>query len=187
MRDVSPSLSSFYIQALNDVKIGLSVGSCGTAAFIGERVIVDYIATHPYWENFKELASTANLAACWSEPITSSSNEVLGAFAIYHRNINKPSPQDIKLIEQCAKLASIAIEKSLVAEKLNQSEAHYRLLTEDATDVVWKMDKNSRFIYISPADERLRGFAASKVVGQHIFSLLTEDGIAALRKKPLNV
>ena len=182
---VGPSLPNFYNEALYQVEVGLGIGSCGTAVFVGERIIVDDIATHPYWTNFKDLAAKANLAACWSQPIKSSTNEVLGTFAIYHREINKPSPQDIKLIEQCARLASIAIEKNLVAEKLNESEAHYRLLTEDATDVVWKMDINNRFTYISPADERMRGFTASEVVGQHVFSLLTEDGIGSLRKKTI--
>lgn len=182
-KTVAPSLPDFYCEALHGIAIGPGVGSCGTAAFTGESVIVDDISTHPYWANFKELAARANLAACWSQPIRSSSHEVLGTFAIYHRQANKPTPQDINMIEQCARLASIAIEKNLAAEKLNESEAHYRLLTEDATDVVWKMDVNNRFTYMSPADERMRGYTAEEVVGQHVFSLLTDDGISALKKK----
>lgn len=182
---VGPSLPSFFNDALYHVEIGPGVGSCGTAAFIGERIVVEDIASHPYWANFTALALQADLAACWSEPIKSSTNEVLGTFAIYHRNINTPSSQDIKLIEQCARLASIAIEKNRLAEKLKESEEHYRLLTEGATDVVWKMDLANRFTYISPADERLRGYTADEVVGRHVFSLLTEDGIATLRKKAI--
>jgi diguanylate cyclase (GGDEF)-like protein/PAS domain S-box-containing protein len=184
-KSVAPSLPDFYNDAIDGIEIGLGVGSCGTAAFTGERVIIDDIATHPYWAPYLDLAARADLAACWSQPIRSSSNEVLGTFAIYHRQVNKPSAQDINLIEQCARFASIAIEKNTAAEKLNESEAHYRLLTEDATDVVWKMDINNRFTYISPADERMRGFTADEVVGQHVFTLLTEDGIAALRKKTI--
>ncbi|MES2048606.1 MAG: EAL domain-containing protein [Pseudomonadota bacterium] len=184
-KGVAPSLPDFYNDAIDGIAIGLGVGSCGTAAFTGERVIVDDIASHPYWAPYLELAARAEFAACWSQPIRSSNNETLGTFAIYHRQVNKPSAQDIKMIEQCARLASIAIEKNLAAEKLSESEEHYRLLTEDATDVVWKMDAGNRFTYISPADERMRGFTADEVVGQHVFTLLTEDGIAALRKKTI--
>lgn len=184
-KSVAPSLPDFYNEALERIEIAIGVGSCGTAAFTGERVIVDDIATHPYWVPYKDLAALANLAACWSQPIRSSSNEVLGTFAIYHRQVNKPSAQDFNMIEQCARLASIAIEKNLAAEKLSESEEHYRLLTEDATDVVWKMDIGNRFTYISPADERMRGFTSDEVVGQHVFTLLTEDGIATLRKKTI--
>jgi diguanylate cyclase (GGDEF)-like protein/PAS domain S-box-containing protein len=182
---VAPSLPDFYNEALDGIEIAIGVGSCGTAAFTGERVVVDDIATHPFWAPYSGLAARANVAACWSQPIRSSSNDVLGTFAIYHRRINKPTLQDINLIEQCARLASIAIEKNLAAEKLSESESHYRLLTEDATDVVWKMDVGNRFTYISPADERMRGFTADEVVGQHMFTLLTEEGIAALRKKSI--
>lgn len=184
-KGVAPNLPDFYNAALDGIEIGLGVGSCGTAAFTGKRVIVDDIASHPYWAQYSDLAARADLAACWSQPIRSSSNEVLGTFAIYHRHINKPTAQDINIIEQCARLACIAIEKNLAAEKLSESEAHYRLLTEDATDVVWKMDINNRFTYMSPADERMRGFTADEVVGQHVFTLLTENGIAALRKKTI--
>ncbi len=182
---VAPSLPNFYNEALYKVEIDIGVGSCGTAAFTNERIIVDDIASHHYWDQFKELAARANLLACWSQPIRSSSHEVLGTFAIYHREVHKPTLQDINMIEQCARLASIAIEKNLAAEKLSESEAHYRLLTEDATDVVWKMDTDSRFTYMSPADERMRGFKATEVVGQHVFTLLTEDGVAALRQKTI--
>ena len=44
-----------------------------------------------------------------------------------------------------------------------ESETHYRLLTEDASDVVWKVDSEYRFTYISPADERLRGYRSDEV------------------------
>lgn len=65
-------------------------------------------------------------------------------------------------------------------EALRQSEALYRLLTENASDVVWKVDSSYRFLYISPADERLRGYRPDEVIGHHVFEMLDEEGIAAL-------
>ncbi|MFT5505475.1 MAG: GAF domain-containing protein [Gammaproteobacteria bacterium] len=106
------SLPDFYNEAIHRIEIGMGVGSCGTAAFINERVIVDDIQTHPYWVPYKELASKAGLAACWSEPIRSSKGIVLDTFAIYHRNVNYPTEADLAVIEQTAGLASIAIEKN---------------------------------------------------------------------------
>ncbi|MCM0082959.1 PAS domain S-box protein [Geomonas sp. Red32] len=64
---------------------------------------------------------------------------------------------------------------------LSQSESHYRLLTENASDVVWRADRDYCITYISPADERLRGYAAHEVVGLHVFDLLAEEGIAKVR------
>ncbi|QJQ05329.1 EAL domain-containing protein [Undibacterium parvum] len=173
---VAPNLPDFYNQAVDGVAIGLGVGSCGTAAFTGETVIVSDIAHHPYWAPYTELAARAGLNACWSQPIRSASGSILGSFAIYHRSVNIPGEKDIALIEQCAHLASIAIERSNAEEKLSESEAHFRLLTEDVTDVVWRMDSNFIITYVSPADERLRGYPASEVIGYSLANLLTGLG-----------
>ena len=64
----APSLPEFYNEAINGAEIGFGVGSCGTAAFTGKRVIVADIATHPYWTAYAKLAESARLGACWSEP-----------------------------------------------------------------------------------------------------------------------
>jgi diguanylate cyclase (GGDEF)-like protein/PAS domain S-box-containing protein len=178
----APSLPDFYNRAIETVEIGIGVGSCGTAAYTGERVIVDDIATHPYWAPFKELAAQARLGACWSQPILNSTGQVLGTFAIYHHAAHTPKESDLQLIEHTAHLASIAIERSVAAEKLRDSEAHYRLLTEDAMDVIWKTDSELRMTYISPADERLRGYKADEVVGHHVFELFTDEGVAAVKE-----
>ncbi|MFZ6747520.1 EAL domain-containing protein [Undibacterium sp. Ren11W] len=173
---VAPNLPDFYNQAIDGVAIGMGVGSCGTAAFTGETVIVSDIAHHPYWAPYAELAARAGLKACWSQPIRSSAGAILGSFAIYHRTVNIPGDKDIALIEQCADLASIAIERNNAEEKLSESEAHFRLLTEDVADVVWRMDSNYIITYVSPADERLRGYPASEVIGRSLADLLTGLG-----------
>ena len=108
---VAPSLPDLYNEAINGLEIGPGAGSCGTAAFTGQRVIVENIATHPYWASYKELAAWADLGACWSEPILSSSGRVLGTFAVYHREAHAPATSDLVTIEQTARLASIAIER----------------------------------------------------------------------------
>ncbi len=172
---IAPSLPESYNQALQGVAIGMGVGSCGTAAFTGERVVVEDIQTHAYWAAYKDLAAGAGVQSCWSQPIRSSQGKVLGTFAIYHREMQSPREHDIQVIEQTASLASIAIERSVESEALREREAHFRFLTEDGTDVVWKMDAQSRFTYISPADEKLRGFTASEVIGRPVSEVLTAE------------
>ena len=179
---VAPSLPEAFNAATDGLEIGLGVGSCGTTALTGERVIVEDIASHPDWESFKKLAAECHLGACWSQPIHSSSAQVLGTFSIYHHQAHTPTPSDLALIEQSAQLASIAIERSQVTEKIRDSEAHFRLLTEDVADVVWRADRHLCITYISPADQRLRGFTADEVIGSHVFEMFTEEGIAAVKK-----
>ena len=86
-----PSLPDEYNRAIDGVTIGPNVGSCGTAAFRGESIIVEYIASDPLWANFKGLALSHGLRACWSTPILDSQQQVLGTFAVYYREPAQPT------------------------------------------------------------------------------------------------
>jgi diguanylate cyclase (GGDEF)-like protein len=124
----APNLPDFYNEAIEGLAIGEGVGSCGTAAYTGKRVIVADIATHPYWSTWTELTQKAKLAACWSEPIIDNQGNVLGTFAIYHRKISTPNAFEFELIAQFANLARIAIEREK-ADQIIWQQANYDSLT----------------------------------------------------------
>lgn len=124
----APSLPSFYNDAINGVEIGIGVGSCGTAAYLKERVIVENIMEHEYWKDYLELAVKANLKSCWSEPIISSDGKILGTFAIYHQNPRVPKKEDFDRINFATNLASIAIENRKVRKEL-EYRAYFDFLT----------------------------------------------------------
>ena len=128
VRCYGPSLPDSYNKALIGLEIGDGIGSCGTAAARAERVVVSDIFSHEYWTNFLPLAEQAQVKACWSEPILSSDGQVLGTFAIYHKEIRKPQEIEFRLIEQTAHLSSIAIERDR-ANKLIWQQANYDALT----------------------------------------------------------
>lgn len=181
-RCYGPSLPDFYLQAIFHLPIGPQAGSCGASAYLGQRVVVDNIATHPNWAPYRDLAAQAGLAACWSQPVFGSDGRVLGTFAVYHRTPHTPGNIDIVLIEQAARLVSIAVERSDVAQRLRDSEEHFRLLTEGVDDVVWRLNADLRFTYISPADKRMRGFSAAEVLGHHVFEITTPTGVEQIKQ-----
>jgi PAS domain S-box-containing protein len=108
LKGSAPSLPDFYNDAVDGLKIKEGMGSCGTAAFLRKRVIVEDIRVHPYWKGFQP-ALDAGLRSCWSEPIHSPGGELLGTFAVYHREPRSPGADTITLIESAANLAGIAI------------------------------------------------------------------------------
>ena len=124
----SPSLPAFFNEAINGVEIGVGVGSCGTAAYLKERVIVENIMEDECWKDYKDLAKKANLYSCWSEPIISSTGEVLGTFAIYHNKPTLPKEQDFERIKFASNLASIAIENRNARKEL-EHRAYFDFLT----------------------------------------------------------
>jgi PAS domain S-box-containing protein len=113
----APSLPKSYTDAINGGFIGPAAGSCGTAAYRKEPVIVSDIAEDPLWAEYRDLALPHGLRACWSTPVLASDGRVLGTFAIYSREPRSPTPQQQNIIEQITDLASIAIERKRAEEE----------------------------------------------------------------------
>src|SRR5216684_1769280 len=121
-RGAGPSFPEAFLAAVDGVEIGPCVGSCGTAAYRKEQIIVSDIATDPLWANYRELALGNGLRAGWSTPILSSDGSVLALFGIYWREPRSPGPQHQQIITQITHLASVAIERKQSAESLRASE-----------------------------------------------------------------
>ncbi|WP_296673913.1 diguanylate cyclase [Rhodoferax sp.] len=58
---------------------------------------------------------------------------------------------------------------------LRVSEQRHRLLADNASDVIWTMDLNGRFTYVSPSVERLRGYCVAEVMQQTLEQALTPE------------
>lgn len=112
----APSLPAEYTRAIDGAAIGPAVGSCGTAAFTKQQVIVADIATHPLWENYRHLALPHGLKACWSTPILGPDNRVLGTFAMYYRTAREPTDHDCRLMEIWTRLAALGITRKQAEE-----------------------------------------------------------------------
>ncbi len=120
----APSLPKAYADAINGIVIGPLAGSCGTAAYRGEPVIVEDIATDPLWADYRDLALPHSLRACWSTPVFSSQGKVIATFAMYFRESRRPTRSNQEIIDQITHLAGIAIQQKLAQEKLQRSEAY---------------------------------------------------------------
>jgi signal transduction histidine kinase len=121
-RGAGPSFPEAFMAAVDGIEIGPCVGSCGTAAYRKEQVIVSDIETSPLWANYLELARAYGLRAGWSTPILSSDGSVLGTFAIYWREPRSPGPHHQQIIKQITYLTAVAIERKRSAESLRASE-----------------------------------------------------------------
>ena len=120
----APNLPKAYTEAIDGAFIGSSVGSCGTAAYRAEQVIVSNIATDPLWDAFRDLALSHSLLACWSTPIFSSEGKVIGTFAMYYREPRSPSPLEQDTIKHITHLAGVAIQRKLAETARRESEAY---------------------------------------------------------------
>jgi len=113
----APSLPQAFDEAIDGLCIGPKAGSCGTAMYRREPVVVTDILQDPLWEPYRALAEPYGLRACWSTPILTHSGKVLGSFAMYYREPRSPNPSETSALELATHLAGIAIERKLAREE----------------------------------------------------------------------
>src|ERR1019366_4869316 len=113
----APSLPGPYSKAIDGICIGPKAGSCGTAMYRREPVVVTDILQDPLWEPYRALAERYGLRACWSTPILTHSGKALGSFAMYYREPRSPNQSETRALELATHLAGIAIERKLAREE----------------------------------------------------------------------
>jgi len=118
----APSLPEFYNRAVDGLRVAQGAGSCGTAGYQRTRVVVEDMEGHPYWKGFKP-AQEAGLRACWSEPLLSPEDQLLGTLAMYYRAPRTPGRAELRMMESAAHLASIAIGRFRIEERRSHLEA----------------------------------------------------------------
>ena len=190
----APDLPADYNAAVEGIAIGPCVGSCGTAVFRRQRVIVSDIATDPLWAEFKHIALQHGLRACWSEPIFDSRQNVMGSFAMYRREVCEPTDEDLRNIRGAAHVAGIAIERERtedarrIAEREREqmereiagrsraeaSEQRFRALAETAKDGIISADGGGMIIAWNSAARAMFGYEDDEVIGKPLTILMPE-------------
>ncbi|MCJ8164821.1 PAS domain S-box protein [Pontibacter sp. E15-1] len=134
-------LPKSYTDQIEGLKVRLGEGSCGSAAFLKERVIVENIAADSRWGEF-HIALDYGLRACWSEPILSSDRaKVLGTFAMYYDTVKTPLAEEIELLELAAGLAGTAMEWHQVLNERKLLESNLREVNSDLLGLNRDLDK----------------------------------------------
>jgi PAS domain S-box-containing protein len=157
----APSLPQEYVQATDWLKIGPCAGSCGTAVYRKQPVVVSDIATDPLWADYRHLALPHGLRACWSTPIPSQDGSMLGTFAIYYREPRTPDAQHLQIIAHATHLVALAIERDRDKIQLRAAEDRYRTLVEclPAITYIAELGADGPWRYVSPQIESILGFS----------------------------
>jgi len=120
-------------------------------------------------------------------------DKLYGGVAILQKN-NVPL-ENINLIEVIINQTAVAIQRRMSREELRKSEEKYRMLADNATDIVWVLDINTqKFTYISPAVEKIRGYTQkealeipfSKTLTPANYQLAIKDLTETLKQDSLN-
>ncbi|MDI4635075.1 diguanylate cyclase [Pelomonas sp. V22] len=130
---VGPRMPAAYLQALDGYPIGPDAGSCGSAMARKQTVIVSDICSDPRWTAYKGLIEGEGFRACWSTPILSTEQRVLGSFAMYYKDVRSPGHAELELLAVATQLAGIAIERQRKHDEITRYQSQLEALVEQRT------------------------------------------------------
>jgi len=175
-----PRIPAAFTAAITPWPIGPNRGSCGTAAFTKQRVIIPDISSDPRWPvEARDLALNHGFCAAWSEPLISKDGEVLGTFCLSYAEPRIPNSRDLELIQAAGHIALVAIElershlalKNAVVE-IKNSENKLRTIIDTIPGFVCTLSAagevqlvNRQVLeYFGKTPEELKNWATSNVV-----------------------
>lgn len=172
----APTLPAEYSRSIDGISIGPSAGSCGTAVYTGQRVIVSDIAQNPLWTSFRDTALRFGLRACWSEPVRITDGTVVGSLAMYATVVREPGAAELEVIASAAHAAGIAIERDRAQAALARSEAKFRRIFETAQEGIWVVDNQWRTTLANPSMGQMLGVDSAEMIGRPITEFMDDEG-----------
>lgn len=148
---VSPSLPPAYVELIEGVAVGEDQGSCGSAAAIGQQVIVGDIANDPKWDTRKAKALEYQLRACWSNPVIDSDGKVMATVSMYYKDPKLPSEEELQVMERATALLRIILENRQKTEIIRDANLMMLQSQELAHFGNWRWDIQQDVVSWSPA------------------------------------
>ncbi|MDD0837975.1 EAL domain-containing protein [Curvibacter sp. HBC61] len=187
----APSMPAYVGAAIDGLQIGPQAGSCGTAAWRGEPVLVTDIHTDPLWADYRALFAPTGLRACWSSPIKNHQGRVVGTFAFYFQEQRVPDALHHRLVEVCLHLCTVALEREASRQRIHQlayfdvltglpnrtqfrqraEQALQQLASEQQTGALLYIDLD-RFKHINDSQGHAAGDALLRLVAERLLSQL---------------
>lgn len=170
----SPHLPVEYTKRIEGLVAQSGNGSCGTAAYTRENVIVSNIETDVLWKNYQAIAALYNLKACWSHPIIDSNQNLLGTFAIYHHTVRSISAAEQQSIERAKIILTNIIENKKAEEELGLKEK----ALSSAISGIGMTDLDGTIIYANDALCKMWGCSTkSDILGKTLADVFEGKGI----------
>ncbi len=129
----------------------------------------------PHEPGDEEAAERLGLRAMAAAPLRAPAGEVIGTLAVSYASPRDILPDELDLLQGLADQAAIAVTNSNLYELLGESEARYRYLVQNSPDLVWSIDADARFTFVSDTAQRLTGWRPDELLGRHFGALVHES------------
>jgi PAS domain S-box-containing protein len=152
-----PSLTSAYNTAVEGLRIGPTVGSCGTASYWNIPVLVEDIQNDILWQDLRAVAEEAGVNSCWSHPFSSRDGRMLGALALYSSETCAPTQEQMGRLRAAARMTGLAVERGRAEQALHDSRHYNRTLFMESPIGLALCRLNGVLVDVNPAYARIFG------------------------------
>ncbi|HLT14360.1 MAG TPA: EAL domain-containing protein [Marinobacter sp.] len=175
-------LSDAYVSAMQRVKIGPEVATCGTSAFYRKVIVTYCIADDVNWAPYRHHAVQEGLVSCWSTPVLGTDDELLGTFATYHRYPCSPTPDQLVLSQRAAGLLALALARQHDKHALRAHQQRYESLFTHHPDAVYELDLSGCFVAANKSVERITGFSEDSILGRHFSQFVSPEDLSSAQR-----
>ena len=176
----APQLPPEYVAGLLRLDVHAAAGSCGTAAHLCQPIYVEDIERDPRWAEARVLALQHGLRACWSVPLISLDNVVVGTFALYFREPRAPLPVECEQLEALVHIAGVSLgtaggrpESVWGAPSPPERDREREVLAviDASRDLIVELDLGGRIERVNAASDAVLGFHPEHLVGMLLSDL----------------
>lgn len=158
----APSLTKEQIQKIDGLRPSPGGGSCGNVIYQQKVQYVSNTLTDERWEDIRHLAYEFDVKACWSIPIFSAANKVIGTFALSSFEHREPGQFHRMLLEIGSSIIGIVLNRNQYQESLRQFEKVF----EGSEQGIMVTDARHVILSVNPAFTKMLGFTLDDVKGK---------------------
>lgn len=151
----APSMEAEFHNEMDHIEIPLGNWSCGVAIQSAKIKIVENIEASELWQFQRHIPLQYGMRSCWSVPIKTAFNTLLGTVDLYHRSQRRPSDDEQTLIMDAMHVIALAIDKKNMEHSLATSEDRYRSVVNNLTEGIMVIAPGGKILTCNPSAQRI--------------------------------
>ncbi|MDD2949388.1 MAG: EAL domain-containing protein [Sulfuricurvum sp.] len=166
----APSIPQHGIKMLNGLRPGPGGGSCGNVLYTKQAQFVTDIENDARWDELRPVAKAFGLGACWSMPVRSEGNTIIGTFALSSFEKRVPTAFHKSLLEIGAFIVGILLKRREHSTQIQEHKERIRILGtafEKAREGIMISNECNQIIEVNQAFMDAFGYTYEEVIGKN--------------------
>jgi PAS domain S-box-containing protein len=152
----------------------------GLAVELGSAVWThDYLVDPriPHTRDDQAVATRMGLRGMAVAPLRAREGEIVGTLAISYDGPRDIPPEELELLQALADIGAIAIANARLVTDLAESGRRYRFLVDNSPDLIWSVDREGHFTYLSETSRTLIGWAPEELLTKHFAEVVAPESL----------